>query len=80
MVLQISLKTVSRIKSFVSLASEQPCDLKLANGNYQIDAKSILAIFSLNLANPIDFIVPLEGEELQEVKHIFKDYIIEKNA
>ena len=50
-------------------------DFDLVSGRYVIDAKSIMGIFSLDLAKPIDLNIHAEGEALEEVLESFKTFI-----
>ena len=49
----VLLSSINDVKSFVRAASEQPCDIDVVSGRYIIDAKSIMGIFSIDLAKPI---------------------------
>jgi len=49
----ISLNSVDKVKSFVNIISRQEGDFDLTSGRYVIDAKSIMGIFSLDLAKPV---------------------------
>lgn len=74
--IQVLLATVDKVKSFVTLASKQTCDLDLVSGRHVIDAKSIMGVFSLDLSKPIDFVIHLDGEEKAKVEEAFADYIV----
>ncbi|MCQ2506780.1 MAG: HPr family phosphocarrier protein, partial [Lachnospiraceae bacterium] len=52
--IQISLNTIDKVKSFVNDISRFDSDFDLVSGRYVIDAKSIMGIFSLDLAKPIE--------------------------
>ena len=49
----ISLNSIDKVKSFVNDISKFEYDFDLVSGRYVIDAKSIMGIFSLDLAKPI---------------------------
>lgn len=49
----VMLKSINDVKDFVSAASMQVCDIDVVSGRYTIDAKSIMGLFSLDLAKPI---------------------------
>ena len=53
----ILLNTVDKVKNFVNITTKFPFDICLKSGRYTIDAKSIMGIFSLNLAKPIKLVV-----------------------
>ena len=51
---KIRLTTMTdHVKNFVSLVNRYPYDMDLRSGRYVVDAKSILAIFSIDLSHPI---------------------------
>ncbi|MBC8536794.1 HPr family phosphocarrier protein [Feifania hominis] len=50
----IKLNSINDVKQFVNIVSKYDFDVDLVSGRYIIDAKSIMGIFSLDLANPIE--------------------------
>ena len=52
--IQISLTMAQKVKDFVNIVQKYPYDVDLRSGRYVVDAKSILGIFSLDLASPIN--------------------------
>ncbi len=51
--MQISLEKASQVKDFVQIVQKYPYDIELKSERYIVDAKSILGIFSLDLARPL---------------------------
>lgn len=51
--LEVSLNSVERVKNFVNVTGKHDVDIFITDGKYIIDAKSIMGIFSLNLAKPL---------------------------
>lgn len=49
----IKLDTITSVKEFVNCVSKYDFDVDLISGRYAVDAKSIMGIFSLDLAKPI---------------------------
>ena len=49
----ILLRSISDVKEFVNIMNKCEYDVDLVSGRYIVDAKSILGIFSLDLAKPI---------------------------
>lgn len=49
----IKLNTISDVKEFVNIVAKYDFDVDLISGRYAIDAKSIMGIFSLDIAKPI---------------------------
>ena len=50
---QVSINTVDKIKAFVNDIAKFEYDFDLVSGQYVVNAKSIMGIFSLDLGKPI---------------------------
>ena len=50
---KVFFPTIDSVKDFVVAVSHYPFDVDLHNGRYVVDAKSLLGIYSLDLAKPI---------------------------
>ena len=72
---KISLNSIDKVKSFVNVISQFDSDFDLISGRYVIDAKSIMGIFSLDLAQDIDLTIHAENDG--EIVEALKDYIVE---
>lgn len=67
----VVLNSVDKIKNFVDTISEFDVDVDIICGKYQVDAKSIMGIFSLDLSKPLQVIV-YDKEQIEKVeKSIF---------
>jgi len=71
----IVLDSIDKVKAFVAKIAMFPCDVDLISGRYTIDAKSIMGIFSLDLAKPIKLVVNDPScenllEQLKEFEYI----------
>ena len=73
--IQVSLNSIDKVKSFVNALNRFDCDFDLISGRYIIDAKSILGIFSLDLAKPIDLCIHADGAQLEEVLAAMQAYV-----
>lgn len=51
--IQVYFPTTESVKDFVNAVSRYPYEVDLHSGRYVVDAKSLLGIFSLDLAKPI---------------------------
>ena len=49
----IKLSSIADVRNFVDTVSKYDIDIDLSSGRYIVDAKSIMGIFSLDLAKPI---------------------------
>lgn len=68
--INIKLSLAENVKSFVNVVSRYPYDMDLRAGRHVVDAKSILGIFSLDLAKPITLEVYSDdcADLLEEIK------------
>ena len=65
--IKVSLNSIDKVKQFVNDINRYSYDFDLVSGRYVIDAKSIMGIFSLDLSQPIDLNIHVEGADLEEV-------------
>ena len=63
----VKLNSIEQVKEFVALTNKCAFDVDLMSGRYAIDAKSIMGIFSLDLAKPLEFVVHSETKEADEL-------------
>lgn len=50
---KIIINSVDKVKDFIRAIEKFPCDCDLLSGNYVVDAKSIMGVFSLDVSKPI---------------------------
>lgn len=72
----ISLNSIDKVKSFVNDITKFDVDFDLVSGRYVIDAKSIMGIFSLDLAKPIELNIHAE-DDVDTILEVLKPYIVE---
>ena len=70
----VLLKSINDVKEFVRIVNEFPYDVDLASGRYIVDAKSIMGIFSLDLAKPID--VEIHNNDSIDLEERLKPFVI----
>ena len=74
----IALTTVEHVKSFVNdiIAFDYPMDV--SSERYNIDAKSILGLFSLDLTKPLELVIHAdEDADLSDLLDTLKPYMIQ---
>lgn len=71
---KIYLGSVEAVKEFVQLASEYKEDVDLRSGRYQVDGKSIMGIFSLDLTSPME--VQVYGEKPEEFLAKIEQFLV----
>ncbi len=69
----VLLSSINDVKNFVNIVSKYDFDIDLASGRYVVDAKSIMGIFSLDLAKPIK--VEIHTEDSSQIMAELKPYI-----
>ncbi|MBQ3115036.1 MAG: HPr family phosphocarrier protein [Clostridia bacterium] len=69
----ILLSSINDVKSFVNIVSKYSYDVDLISGRYIVDAKSIMGIFSLDLAKPIK--VEIHSDNADPLYEELKPYI-----
>ena len=74
-IVQISLNSIDKVKSFVNAITQFDYDFDLISGRYVIDAKSIMGIFSLDLSKPIDLAIHVEND-VDEILEALKPYLV----
>ena len=60
----IRLSTIEDIRNFVGTLAKHSVDLDMKSGRYTVDARSLMGIFSLDLLNPVEFIVQSDNESV----------------
>lgn len=66
----INLNSVDKVKQFVEKTGKLPSKIDLVSGRYRVDGKSVLGIYSLDLAKPLKMIV--EGEKPEDEKEALR--------
>lgn len=67
----VLLKTIHDVKEFVRIVNNYAYDVDLVSSRYVVDAKSIMGIFSLDLANPLEAVIHSESapDLLDDLRH-----------
>ena len=70
----IKLNTIKMVKDFVEIVSKYEKEITIKSHRYEINAKSIMGIFSLNLLEPIVVCLYSDDKGLQDrfIKEIEK--------
>lgn len=71
----INLRDFSRVNLFVRDVSSFEADVDAYHGRYIINAKSVMAIFSLDLSQPLNLVIRTDDEaEIERFKEVMKKY------
>ena len=73
----VLLNSVNKVNKFAKIVDNIEEDIDIKGGRYVVNAKSILGIFSLNLAEPLELIIHTEdNERINQIKDLLVDYIV----
>ena len=72
---KISLNSIDKVKAFVNTVSQFDSDFDLISGRYVIDAKSIMGIFSLDLAQDLELVIQ-KDTDIDTIMDALKDFIV----
>lgn len=70
----VNLSLINSVKEFCKVASDVPCKVTLTSGIYVVDGKSIMGIFSLDLAKPVNAVIDTDD---QAIIDRFKSFIVD---
>ena len=71
----VNLNSIERVKNFVNQIINIESDVDLIYGRYTLDAKSIIAIFSINLNNKLKLVLHSDDEdEIRKFNEIAEEY------
>ena len=71
----VNLNSIERVKNFVNQIINIDSDVDLIYGRYTLDAKSIMAIFSINLNNKLKLVLHSDDEEeIRRFNEIAEEY------
>lgn len=71
---QISLRTIEEVKEFVQTITMFDGDFELISGEYIVDAKSILGLFSVDLSKPVTLRIDVNDSKMNEVLTVIEKY------
>lgn len=74
----ISLTKINDVKNFVELANRCSHEVAITSGNYSVNAKSILGVFSLDLDKPVELKIcgDMDTPDVVEFMQAIKSYIV----
>lgn len=75
------LNTIQRVQHFVDIVDKFVSDVEIISGKWVINAKSIMAIFSLNLLEPL--LVKIDSdivEEIESFNRVMEEFKYECNS
>ena len=77
---EIRLDTIDKIKKFSSAILTFENDIDILQGKYVINAKSVIAIFSLDLTNIIKVIIhDASIEDVAKLENVLKEFRVDED-
>ena len=73
----VMLTSINDVKKFVNIASDQPFDIDIVSGRYIVDAKSIMGIFSIDLAKSIQIDVHGTDADRESFHAAVKAFVVD---
>ena len=71
----VNLNSIERVKNFVNQIINIESDVDLIYGRYTIDAKSLMAIFSVSLNNKLKLVINSDNEdEIRKFNEIAEEF------
>lgn len=71
---KVMLSSIVDVKTFVDIVNEFDFDVDMVSGRYVVDAKSLMGIFSLDLAKPV--IMRVYSEDTEEIEKKLDMFIV----
>ena len=71
----VNLQAINDVKDFVKIGMKYDFDIDLVSGRYAVDAKSIMGIFSLDIAKPIRLNIYAD-ENTDQVMKVLSTYTV----
>ena len=72
----VLLNSIDKVKNFVNTVSRFDSDIDMRSGRFTINGKSIMGIFSLDLARPIEVVI-YNDEEVPAVLEALTPFKVE---
>lgn len=74
----VLLDTVSKVKGFEAEVAKLPYNMNMTSDRFVVDAKSIMGIFSLDLATPKELQILVDtDEDFEKAIAPIKQYVVE---
>ena len=71
----VLLDSVEKVEDFISRISKYACSFDIESGHTTVDAKSMIAMFSLDLSQPLRLTINDDHGELEDILRDIGDYL-----
>ena len=72
---RVLLNSLEKVKSFVSIVGKFDADVQMVSDKYIVDAKSIMGLFSMNLLEPMTFVIKADNSVCVNVLDDIRPYV-----
>ena len=72
----IRMNGMDAVQAFLAAAAAIPEDLKIRSGDTEVDAKSAMGLFSLNLSRPHTLHIEADKKRSREICEALKTWIV----
>ena len=72
----VKLNGMDAVRDFLSAAAAVPEDLKIRSGKTEVNAKSVMGLFSLDLSRPLTLCIDADRERCREICAALRPWII----
>ena len=72
---KVNINSIDKVKKFVNILTKFNGDFDLISGHYVIDAKSIMGIFSLDLANDLELTIH-DSDNIDDVMKAIDEFVV----
>ncbi len=79
-VYQIMLHSMRDVEEFVNQTSRFPGEVDVTTGRYVVNGKSIMGLYSIDLAHPVTVIIQGSQEETDALLSSIKPFLVEGSA
>jgi phosphotransferase system HPr-like phosphotransfer protein len=73
--LSINFKEIVDVEKFIKVAGKYDFDVTLSQGKYDVDGKSLMGIFSLDITKPVELLVDDKGMDTSKFFEEIREYI-----
>lgn len=71
----VLLNSVEKVQNFISRISKYGCSFDIESGHTTVDAKSMIAMFSLDLSQPLRLTINNDNGEMEDILRDIGEYM-----
>lgn len=71
----VLLDSVEKVQRFISIISKYACSFDIESGHSCVDAKSLVGVFSLDIAKPLSLTIHDDGQLLEDILRDIEEFM-----